>query len=487
MSDNICALATGHGKGAISIIRTSGESVIEDFSKIFDVKHFDTTPANKIRFGSIYDGDDVIDDVLVALFRAPHSYTGENSVEIYCHGSSYIVSKILDLLINNGFRLAAPGEFSKRAFLNGKMDLAQTEAVADLISSESLASHDVAMRQMKGGYSAELKQMRSKMLDIVSLLELELDFSDEEVEFADRKMLYKLLSDVRFKVDSLASSFSLGNIIKNGVPVAIIGATNTGKSTLLNAIYGEERALVSNIPGTTRDSIEEVVNINGVLFRFIDTAGLRETSDVVEKLGIERSYLKLRDASVVVLLLDSSNPQTFETDLNLLKSHIDLSRQKLLIALNKVDLICPNSLVLTDLIYSNNSSFDSLPFIGEYFDKIISSFNSIFTGSPTPIIIGISAKLMTGVNTLKNLLYSISSSDIDFKSNTVVTNKRHYQALVTARDALDRSITAIDNDIPSDLVAEDMRDAINEIGEIVGEITNNEVLGNIFKNFCIGK
>lgn len=318
-NSDICALATPQGTSAIAVIRTTGPECLSKLDRIFVSKGqtgaLASTLGYRMRFGLIMDADVVVDEVLVAVFRAPHSYTGEESAEIYCHGSNYVIGKIMETLLSNGFRMAQPGEFSKRAFLNGKMDLAQTEAVADLISSETAAAHNLAIKQMRGGFSNELKEMRQEMLNLLSLMELELDFSEEEVEFAERSQLKSLLLQVKEHTDALAHSFSLGNAIKNGIPVAIVGATNTGKSTLLNALCGEEKAIVSNVHGTTRDAIEDLVNIGGTMFRFIDTAGIRETLDTVEIIGIERTFAKLREASVVIMVLDATEPHAFESSL----------------------------------------------------------------------------------------------------------------------------------------------------------------------------
>ena len=336
LNRNICALATPAGMGAIAIIRLSGEETPEIVGKIFAPAGGKAPLPYTMRFGAIKDGERLIDECMVVTFQGPHSYTGENSAEIYCHGSQYIVQEILKLLLEHGVKMAEPGEFSKRAFLNGKMDLAQTEAVADLIASETEAAHRIALDQMKGGFSGELKIMREDLLNLVSLMELELDFSEEEVEFADRSQLSALLAQVSQRVGQLIESFSLGNVIKNGVPVAIVGATNTGKSTLLNTLVGEERAIVSNIHGTTRDVIEDTMNLGGITFRFIDTAGIRETKETIEIIGIERTFQKLRSASVVILVLDATRPENFESSLENLTDKVS-SRQQLIILLNKMD------------------------------------------------------------------------------------------------------------------------------------------------------
>lgn len=488
-NDDICALATPQGHGAIAIIRTGGKGCIEKVNGIFKPAEPSKgcslleTEAYRMRFGGIYDSDKLLDEVLVAIFRAPHSYTGEDGVEIYCHGSSYIVSEIVRVLLENGFRMAEPGEFSKRAFMNGKMDLAQAEAVADLISSETSSAHAVAMQQMKGGFSEELKLMRDQLLQLVSLMELELDFSEEEVEFADRVRLNDLIDKVQCKVDSLISSFALGNVIKNGVPVAIVGATNTGKSTLLNALCGEEKAIVSDIDGTTRDSIEDNVNIGGTMFRFIDTAGIRETKDAIEVIGIERTYEKLRSASIVLMMLDGSRHDSFENNLKDLAGRIDLKNQKLVIVLNKADIL-NGRFKYRDTVYTNGdtAAADNLSEQLEFIKEIASTlFENI------PPILPVSAKQKVGIIELKELLLKLQTNQKINAGQTIVSNFRHYQALKETADALRRTTVALQADTPTDLVAEDIRDAIYHIGTIVGQITTDEVLGNIFKNFCIGK
>ena len=496
-NEDICALATPQGHGAIAIIRTSGAESISKINRIFKIisrggdssvlelsnpkqdsqlRSLLETNAYTMRYGAIYDGDKLLDEVLAAVFKAPHSYTGENGVEIYCHGSSYIVSEIIRILLSNGFRMAEPGEFSKRAFLNGKMDLAQTEAVADLISSETSSAHAVAMQQMKGGFSEELKEMRSHLLGLVSLMELELDFSEEEVEFADRNRLKSLLVEVKEKVDSLISSFALGNVIKNGVPVAIVGATNTGKSTLLNTLCGEERAIVSEIDGTTRDTIEDNVNIAGTMFRFIDTAGIRETKEAIEVIGIERTFAKLREASIVIMMLDCSKPDSFESNLKDLSKRINLERQKLVILLNKADYLDKKFKI------RQAGTFDTL---SEQIETVREISSELFASLPS--ILSISAKQKIGITELKDLLINLQNSQTIYTGQTIVTNLRHYQALKEAAAALDRTSEALIANTPTDLVAEEIRDAIYHIGTIVGQITTDEILGNIFGKFCIGK
>ena len=469
LNTNICALSTPQGSGAIGIIRVSGPDSIEIVDKIFvpvGKQRLVDTPGYKMKFGSIYRGEKLLDEAMVAVFRAPHSYTGENSVEIYCHGSSYILQQVIITLLENGIKMAEPGEFSKRAFLNGKLDLAQAEAVADLISSETSAAHQVALQQMKGGFSNELKQMRNSLLDLVSMMELELDFSEEDVEFADRSELNRLLAEVTEKIGNLIESFTLGNVIKNGVPVAIIGATNTGKSTLLNTLLGEEKAIVSNIHGTTRDVIEDTINLGGITFRFIDTAGIRETQETIEIIGIERTYKKLQQASIVVMVLDATRPEYFESSLRNLSNRINNERQKLVILLNKADKA--DETVIADQITEIKSVCQELLY---------------------PIaVLPISAKQKLGITELKELLINTQSQNTTLASNaTLVTNVRHYQALMDAQIALYRVEDGLTAGTPTDLVAQDIREALYHLGSIVGEINTEEILGNIFGRFCIGK
>ncbi len=515
--DTICAPATVPGTGAISVIRVSGPDalIIADklircnSGKISDMKGY------TMRFGNVMDmrdcatiscdrgtaapkielqggsdiGDEfgkVVDEVIVSVFRAPHSYTGEDSVEISCHASSYIVATIMDLLYAAGARAAEPGEFTQRAFMNGKMDLAQAEAVADLISSQNEAAHRLAFKQMKGGFSSELRSMRAELLEIVSLMELELDFSEEEVEFADRSHLDVLLATVIEHVSQLIDSFRLGNAIKNGVPVAIAGATNTGKSTLLNALLGEERAIVSDVHGTTRDTIEELLNLDGVMFRFIDTAGIRETEEIVEKIGIERSYQKISEASVVLAMIDLTRP--FEESCAMVRDileKIDFSTQRLVFLLNKTDISKVNKNVTTiNFIVSllENKGINCL-FLDSY-DKDSSLIN---LGKSSSVILPISAKTGSGIHCLRSLLASSQRDLLQDSDTSLVTNQRHAQALASSHDSLLRVRSGLASGLPTDLAAQDIREAIYYIGSIVGEISSDEVLGNIFRNFCIGK
>ena len=468
--ETICAPATVPGTGAISVIRVSGPEALRIADKVVKCRRGTISEAEgyTLRFGTVFTpSGDVLDEVLVSIFRAPHSYTGENSVEISCHASSYIVSSLMDLLFQAGARAAEPGEFTQRAYLNGKMDLAQAEAVADVISSQNAAAHRVAFNQMKGGFSSELRDMRSELLELVSLMELELDFSEEEVEFADRSRLDSLLGQIIAHVGRLIDSFRLGNAIKNGVPVAIAGATNTGKSTLLNALLGEDRAIVSDIHGTTRDTIEETLNIDGILFKFIDTAGIRETSEVVEQIGIERTFKKISEASVVLGMVDLTRDidTTRDTVLDII-SKIDFNYQKLVILLNKTD------------IFDDNKNVS----IKNYIVSLAES-----KGITSEWVIPISAKTGNGIPELKSLLSKTQKDLLGDCDTTLVTNQRHVQALTDARTSLLRVREGLASGLPTDLAAQDIREAIYHIGSIVGEISTDEVLGNIFRNFCIGK
>ena len=474
------------------MIRVSGPEALTVADKVIRCRkgNISTAKGYSLKFGLIYNNiinypsadcstlpkEEIIDEVLVSIFKAPHSYTGENSVEISCHASSYIVSSIMNLLYQAGARAAEPGEFTQRAFLNGKMDLAQAEAVADVIASQNAAAHRIAFKQMKGGFSSELKGMRNELLELASLMELELDFSEEEVAFADRTRLDSLLEKIISHVGRLIDSFRLGNAIKNGVPVAIAGATNTGKSTLLNALLGEDRAIVSDVHGTTRDTIEETLNIDGILFRFIDTAGLRETSETVEKIGIERTFKKISEASIVLGMIDLTRDfdSTCET-IRKIVDKVDLSSQKLVFLLNKIDIADINKNV-------------------NIYNYIVSCFNNKeFKSIAEPVdvndikIIEISAKLGTGINELRNILAETQKNVLADSDTTLVTNQRHVQALTDARTSLLRVREGLSSGLPTDLAAQDIREAIYHLGSIVGEISTDEVLGNIFAHFCIGK
>ncbi len=441
----------------------------------------------RIHFGRIAGPDNkILDEVLVSVFRSPHSYTGEDSVEISCHASSYIVSEISSLLVRHGLRPAGPGEFTRRAFLNGKMDLTQAEAVADVISAQSAAAHRVAISQMKGGFSLELKSMRDKLLEIVSLMELELDFSDEEVEFADRSRLDSLVNDVLSHIHRLTDSFRLGNAIRNGIPVAIVGATNVGKSTLLNALLGEDRAIVSDIHGTTRDTIEETLNIDGILFRFIDTAGLRETTETVERIGIERSYRKLHDARIVLGIVDATRPyEEIRKDLSEILANVDPTSQDIFIVINKCDAVSKSDYE-SGHPYPKDSSGRGCKFI---YNKNVIDINKIVSSidNKNIIVIPISAKEEMGLDALKSSLAS-SQKDILANSDAVlVTNIRHFEALSSAAAALGRVRSGLKAGVPTDLISQDIREALYHLGSILGEISTDEILGNIFRNFCIGK
>ena len=480
--DTICAPATVPGTGAISVIRVSGPKALQIADKVINCKKgtISESAGYTIKFGTVLDeAGTMIDEVLVSIFRGPYSYTGENSVEISCHASSFIVSSLMDLLYAAGARTAEPGEFTQRAFLNGKMDLAQAEAVADVIASQNAAAHRIAFKQMKGGFSSELKAMRSELLELVSLMELELDFSEEEVEFADRSRLDNLLEQLIAHISRLIDSFRLGNAIKNGVPVAIAGATNTGKSTLLNALLGEDRAIVSDVHGTTRDTIEETLNIDGVLFRFIDTAGLRETDEVVEKIGIERTFKKISEASVVLGMVDLTRDfeSTCETISEIIDK-VDFQSQKLVFLLNKTDLCEVNKNV--NILNYIVSSLDN--------KGVRSDFIETATESDSDVqIIGISAKTGSGIESLRAIL-GLSQRDLLTDSDTtLVTNQRHVQALSDSRTSLLRVREGLAMGLPTDLAAQDIRESIYHLGSIVGEISTDEVLGNIFRNFCIGK
>ena len=480
--DTICAPAPIPGTGAISVIRVSGPEALYIADKVITCRkgNISDSKGYTIKFGVILDASSkVLDEVLVSIFRAPHSYTGENSVEISCHASSYIVSEIMNLLYAAGARAAEPGEFTQRAFLNGKMDLAQAEAVADVIASQNAAAHRIAFKQMKGGFSSELKGMRSELLELVSLMELELDFSEEEVEFADRTRLNELLTALIDHITRLIDSFKLGNAIKNGVPVAIAGATNTGKSTLLNALLGEDRAIVSDVHGTTRDTVEETLNIDGILFRFIDTAGLRETEEIVEKIGIERTFQKISEASIILGMVDLTRDfeSTCETIREIVEK-VDFTSQKLLFLLNKTDICEVNKNVsIINYIVSllDNKCISS---------ALVESTSEIADQTP---IIAISAKTGTGINILRSVLAASQRNLLADSDTTLVTNQRHVQALTDSRTSLLRVQDGLAFGLPTDLAAQDIREAIYSLGSIVGEISTDEVLGNIFRNFCIGK
>ena len=495
----ICAPATIPGTGAISIIRVSGKEALAIADKIIHLSggSLAETEGYRLRYGTIFGADgSVLDNVIVSVFRAPHSYTGENSVEISCHASRFIVNAILELLVNAGARIAAPGEFTRRAFVNGKMDLAQAEAVADVIASQSAASHKVAMNQLKGGFSSELKVLRDKLLKMTSLLELELDFSEEDVEFASRSELGALVNEALSHIGRLTDSFSRGNAIKNGVPVAIVGATNTGKSTLMNALLGEDRAIVSDIAGTTRDTIEEMLNLGGVMFRFIDTAGIRETDEIVEKIGIERTFKKMDEASIVLGMTDLSrgeNSVLADAEYIWDKVNASSSGQEFLLLVNKCDVDGSESVMAGEGHVAG--------YAGTGFTETGSGAGSADkTGKMARIeaalrekgisakLIPISAKTGYGLTVLTGALAEIGRRITGDTDETLVTNIRHYEALVRAATALGRVRDGLQvATLPPDLIAQDLREALYHLGEIVGEIGTEEVLGNIFRKFCIGK
>ena len=494
----ICAPATIPGTGAISIIRVSGKEALTIADKIIHLSggSLAETEGYRLRYGTIFEADgSVLDNVIVSVFRAPHSYTGENSVEISCHASRFIVNAILEGLVNAGARIAAPGEFTRRAFVNGKMDLAQAEAVADVIASQSAASHKVAMNQLKGGFSSELKSLRDKLLKMTSLLELELDFSEEDVEFASRSELEALVNEALTHIGRLTESFSRGNAIKNGVPVAIVGATNTGKSTLLNALLGEDRAIVSDIAGTTRDTIEETLNLGGVMFRFIDTAGIRETDEVVEKIGIERTFKKMDEASIVLGMTDLSRGEdSVLADAEYIwdKVNADLAGREFLLIVNKCDVAgCESVDGEGHVAGCAGAGYAGTGYGASYADKTGKMAKIKATLREKGIsakLIPISAKTGYGLAALTETLAEIGRRITGDTDETLVTNIRHYEALVRAATALGRVRDGLQvATLPPDLIAQDLREALYHLGEIVGEIGTEEVLGNIFRKFCIGK
>ena len=497
----ICAPATIPGTGAISIIRVSGEDSLAIADKVIDVKgeSLSETEGYRLRYGTIFaDDGSVLDNVIVSVFRAPHSYTGENCVEISCHASRFIVNEVLELLVNAGARIAAPGEFTRRAFVNGKMDLAQAEAVADVIASQSAAAHRVAMNQLKGGFSSELKTLREKLLTMTSLLELELDFSEEDVEFASRSELGALVEETLTHIVRLTDSFSRGNAIKNGVPVAIVGATNTGKSTLLNALLGEERAIVSDIAGTTRDTIEETLNLGGVMFRFIDTAGIRETDELVEKIGIERTFKKLNEASIVLGMTDLSRGEdSVLADAEYIWSKVNASSsdREFVLLVNKCDVDGIESVAAgSGAGYVETGSEAGCVGAGSgagcagKAGKMARIEAALREKGIVTKMIPISAKTGSGLPELTAALAEIGRRITGDTDETLVTNIRHYEALSRAATALGRVRDGLKvATLPPDLIAQDLREALYHLGEIVGEISTDEVLGNIFRKFCIGK
>ncbi|WP_027066505.1 MULTISPECIES: tRNA uridine-5-carboxymethylaminomethyl(34) synthesis GTPase MnmE [Maribacter] len=462
-TDTIIALATPAGAGAIAIIRLSGPEAISIASNHFESvsgKVLKNQKSHTIHLGYIKDGKNVLDQALISIFKDPHSYTGENVIEISCHGSPYIQQQIIQLFLRNGCRTADAGEFTLRAFLNGKMDLSQAEAVADLISSDNAASHQIAVQQMRGGFSNEIKQLRTELLNFASLIELELDFSEEDVEFADRTQFKELLTRIQKVLQSLIDSFAVGNVIKNGIPVAIVGEPNVGKSTLLNAFLNEERALVSDIAGTTRDTIEDEISIGGIGFRFIDTAGIRETKDVVEGMGIKRTFEKIEQAQVVLLLVDGS--KLLNDDQKLKNIVIDFEKIK-------------NQNPQKPLVLLVNKS-DTLSELDK--DKIGKHLDSVKY---------LSAKTGEGVEELQNSLLEFVNTGALRNNETIVTNTRHYDSLLKSLEEIEKVQFGMKENISSDLMAIDVKEALYHLGEITGQVTNDELLGNIFANFCIGK
>ena len=458
--DSIVALATPSGAGAIAVIRISGEDAITIGNSVFRSiknKNLTTQKTHTLHLGHIVDNTKTLDEVLVSIFKEPNSYTGENTIEISCHGSIYIQQQIIQLLLRNGCRMADPGEFTLRAFLNGKLDLSQAEAVADLISSDNEASHQIAMQQMRGGFSNEIAKLREELLNFASLIELELDFAEEDVEFADRTQFHELVNRIEFVLKRLIDSFAIGNVIKNGIPVAIVGEPNVGKSTLLNALLNEERAIVSEIAGTTRDTIEDELVIGGIGFRFIDTAGIRETEDVVESIGIKKTFEKIEQSQVVVFLFDSSEFKisgiTLKVEMEKIKNQFPL--KPLLIIGNKADKLEENEIVNLK--------------------------------SQIPEILLISAKEKLGVDDLKNQLLSFVNTGALRNNETIVTNSRHYDSLLKALDEIQKVKYGLETNLSSDLMALDIKEALYQFGMITGQVTNDELLGNIFANFCIGK
>jgi tRNA modification GTPase len=463
-NDSIVALATPSGAGAIAIIRISGEDAIAIGNSVFkSIKGKDLTQqkSHTLHLGHVIDGQKTLDEVLVSIFKGPHSYTGENTIEISCHGSTYIQQQIIQLLLRKGCRIANPGEFTLRAFLNGKLDLSQAEAVADLISSDNEASHQIAMQQMRGGFSNEIAKLREELLNFASLIELELDFAEEDVAFADRAQFHELLNRIEFVLKRLIDSFAVGNVIKNGIPVAIVGEPNVGKSTLLNALLNEERAIVSHIAGTTRDTIEDELVIGGIGFRFIDTAGIRETEDVVESIGIRKTFEKIEQAQVVIFLFDGLKFQVsgfdYITEIEKVKNKYPL--KPILVVVNKVDLLSEKEI--------------------ENIDQKLETLNLK--------LLKISAKANIGVEELKNQLLSFVNTGALRNNETIVTNTRHYDSLLKALDEIQKVKFGLETNLSSDLMAIDIKEALYHFGIITGQVTNDELLGNIFANFCIGK
>jgi tRNA modification GTPase len=466
--ETIVALASPSGAGAIAVIRMSGKDAIAIAEQVFQSvsgKAISQQKTHTIHLGHIVDEGKVYDQVLLSIFKNPNSYTGEDVIEISCHGSTFIQQQIIQLLLRKGCKMAQAGEFTLRAFLNGKLDLSQAEAVADLIASDNEASHQIAMQQMRGGFSNEIAKLREELLNFASLIELELDFAEEDVEFADRTQFKELLSRIEFVLKRLIDSFAVGNVIKNGIPVAIVGEPNVGKSTLLNALLNEERAIVSDIAGTTRDTIEDELVINGIGFRFIDTAGIRETKDVVESIGIQKTFEKIEQAQVVLYLVDGSHLESEKSIDDLVvaihKTQNQYPQKALLLLVNKKDLLSETTVALIERKLSANQHH--------------------------PKTIYISAKKKEGIEVLKNQLLLFVNTGALRNNETIVTNTRHYDSLLKAIEEIQKVRFGMDTQLSSDLLAIDIKQALYHFGEITGEVTNDELLGNIFANFCIGK
>ncbi|PKP52635.1 MAG: tRNA uridine-5-carboxymethylaminomethyl(34) synthesis GTPase MnmE [Bacteroidetes bacterium HGW-Bacteroidetes-1] len=459
-SDTICALSTAPGMAAIAVIRISGTGSFKLAERFFRAKSkhfsFEKAQSHHVYFGLLFEGDELVDEVLLSVFRGPHSYTGEDMVEISCHGSTYIQQQILRMLLEHGARLAEPGEFTLRAFSHGRFDLAQAEAIADLIASNSRTTHDLAMKQMRGGFSDKISQLRTQLVDFASLIELELDFAEEDVEFANREDFFKLLKNLQLEMGILIESFKTGNAIKTGIPVAIIGKPNVGKSTLLNAILNEEKAIVSEIPGTTRDVIEDTIIIDGYNFRFIDTAGLRESDDLIENMGIERTYEKINQASIILYIVDiaSFKGEMAEEILEDFKSFIENENKHFILIGNKIDMM------------------EEIP--GHFREMV--ELETIF----------VSAKRKENIHLIADSLVK-AVKNLTIQSDSIVSNTRHYNALKEASSALMEVEKNFRVGLPSDLIAIDIRTALHHLGSITGEIYTEEILGNIFSKFCIGK
>ena len=462
-TDTIVALATPQGIGAIGIIRLSGARAFEIGNAVFATKdlkrkQLQNYASHTIHYGVIMEGDIILDEVLVSIFKAPHSYTSENTLEISCHGSNFIQQQLIQLFIKHGARMAQHGEFTLRAFLNGKLDLSQAEAVADLIASNSATSHQVAIQQMRGGFSNKIKTLRQNLIDFASLIELELDFSEEDVEFADRSKLSELARVIEAKISELAGSFKVGNVLKKGIPVALVGETNVGKSTLLNLLINEEKAIVSDIHGTTRDSIEDLVDIDGISFRFIDTAGIRKTKDTIENLGIERTYQKIEQSEIVLWIVDCTQV-TEHIEWLTEKIARRAEGKKIILVFNKIDKLIDDEREVIDQLFSR---FEA--------ERVY-----------------ISAKRNINTHHLREALVNASQLKEINPGDVIVNNVRHYEALLKAGEAIQRVISGIDTGIPSDFLSRDIRDCMYHLGEITGQISSDEILGNIFGKFCIGK